>query len=315
MNLLSLVPSWWRIALAAGLLLVAYVTGVGHGTNKVTATLERERAAAQIGAERGAAELRRADRDLGRRQAHVEIGRRQRGQVEQLPVPVALTAGEQAEGRDVGREIEIAGGKRQIMTAEPTTVFEIDRAIFSRLLKNNPEIVVALSQLVLKRFLSQEEQGIESLHRVHRQHIHFGDLLDQLGLPFIKQVHLLLLAGAPARGVSWSTLPCTSSSCSAVSVMCSVTISSVRACLTSSSAILRASCCWSCAPCGPCWLNALAVYCIWLPLSTVCVVVGSGALCCSFSWRSSWRSSSVNLVDGALASGGGGVTDATAVSD
>ena len=45
MKLLSLVPSWWRIALAAGLLLVAYVTGVGHGTNKVTATLERERAA------------------------------------------------------------------------------------------------------------------------------------------------------------------------------------------------------------------------------------------------------------------------------
>ena len=35
-------------------------------------------------------------------------------QVEQLPVPVARAAGEQADGRDIGREIERAGGQRRL---------------------------------------------------------------------------------------------------------------------------------------------------------------------------------------------------------
>ncbi len=78
------------------------------------ADAERQRAAAQIGAERGAAEFGRADRDPRRRQPHVEVGGRQRVEVEQLPVPVARAAGEQAEGGDVGREIECAGGQRRL---------------------------------------------------------------------------------------------------------------------------------------------------------------------------------------------------------
>jgi len=73
-----------------------------------------QRAAAQVGAERGAAEFGGADRDLGGRQPHVEIGRGQRIEVEQLPVPVMRAAGEQAEGRDIGREVEIACGKRRL---------------------------------------------------------------------------------------------------------------------------------------------------------------------------------------------------------
>ena len=38
----------------------------------------------------------------------------QRIQIEQLPVPVARAAGEQAEGRDIGREVERAGGQRRL---------------------------------------------------------------------------------------------------------------------------------------------------------------------------------------------------------
>ena len=75
---------------------------------------ERQRAAAQVRAERGTAEFRRAHRHPRRRQAHVEVGRGQRVQIEQLPVPVARAAGEQAKGRDVRREIERAGGQRRL---------------------------------------------------------------------------------------------------------------------------------------------------------------------------------------------------------
>lgn len=47
-----------------------------------------------------------------------------------------------------------------IITAEPTQLLEIDRTIFTRLMTSNPDIVVALSQMVVKRFLVQEEKQL-----------------------------------------------------------------------------------------------------------------------------------------------------------
>ena len=47
-----------------------------------------------------------------RREAHIEVGGGQRIQIEQLPVPVARAAGEQAKGGDIGREVERAGSQR-----------------------------------------------------------------------------------------------------------------------------------------------------------------------------------------------------------
>jgi CRP-like cAMP-binding protein len=58
-----------------------------------------------------------------------------------------------------------------IVTAEPTRVFEIDRAIFSQLLQTNPDTVVALSQLVLKRFLAQEEKQLMEIARLKKRDI------------------------------------------------------------------------------------------------------------------------------------------------
>ena len=48
------------------------------------------------------------------RQPHVEVGGRQRVEIEQLPVPVARAAGEQAEGGDIRREVERVGGERRL---------------------------------------------------------------------------------------------------------------------------------------------------------------------------------------------------------
>jgi CRP-like cAMP-binding protein len=50
-----------------------------------------------------------------------------------------------------------------IITAEPTQLLEIDRAIFTQLLQSNPDIVVALSQMILKRFLVQEEKQLTEI--------------------------------------------------------------------------------------------------------------------------------------------------------
>ena len=47
-----------------------------------------------------------------------------------------------------------------IITAEPTQLLEIDRKIFAQLMQSNPDIVVALSQMVVKRFLLQEEKQL-----------------------------------------------------------------------------------------------------------------------------------------------------------
>lgn len=56
-----------------------------------------------------------------------------------------------------------------IITAEPTTVFEIDRAVFARFLQTNPEIVVALSQMLLQRFLLQEEKQLMEIARLKKR--------------------------------------------------------------------------------------------------------------------------------------------------
>jgi len=58
-----------------------------------------------------------------------------------------------------------------IITAEPTLVFEIDRAIFAGLLKTNPDLVVAFSQMVLKRFLVQEEKQLMEIARLKKRDV------------------------------------------------------------------------------------------------------------------------------------------------
>jgi CRP-like cAMP-binding protein len=56
-----------------------------------------------------------------------------------------------------------------IIASEPTRVLEIDKGIFAKLLKTHPEIVVALSQLVLKRFLAQEEKQLMEIGRLKKR--------------------------------------------------------------------------------------------------------------------------------------------------
>jgi CRP-like cAMP-binding protein len=58
-----------------------------------------------------------------------------------------------------------------IITAEPTQVLEIDRDTFSALLKSRPEIVVALTQMVLKRFLAQEEKQLTEIARLKKRDV------------------------------------------------------------------------------------------------------------------------------------------------
>jgi len=56
-----------------------------------------------------------------------------------------------------------------IITAEPTNVFEIDRAIFTQFLQTHPEIVVALSQMLLQRFLLQEQKHLIEIARLKQR--------------------------------------------------------------------------------------------------------------------------------------------------
>lgn len=56
-----------------------------------------------------------------------------------------------------------------IITAEPTTVLEIDRAIFAGLLRTNPEVVVGLSQLALRRMLAQNEKHLMEIARLKKR--------------------------------------------------------------------------------------------------------------------------------------------------
>jgi len=56
-----------------------------------------------------------------------------------------------------------------IITAEPVETFEIDRAIFGEFLRTNPEIVLALSRMVLNRFLAQEERHLMEIARLKKR--------------------------------------------------------------------------------------------------------------------------------------------------
>ena len=55
-----------------------------------------------------------------------------------------------------------------IVTAEPTRLFEIDRATFERFTHCHTEIVVALTRTVLRRFLAQEEKHLLEIARLKR---------------------------------------------------------------------------------------------------------------------------------------------------
>jgi CRP-like cAMP-binding protein len=56
-----------------------------------------------------------------------------------------------------------------IVTAEATTVFVVDRAALAHFIRTYPEIVVALSQLVLRRFLAQEEKHLVEIARLTKR--------------------------------------------------------------------------------------------------------------------------------------------------
>ena len=58
-----------------------------------------------------------------------------------------------------------------IITAEACDVLEIDRDIFAALLTTHPDLVVAISQLVLKRFLAQEEKQLIEIARLKRRDV------------------------------------------------------------------------------------------------------------------------------------------------
>jgi CRP-like cAMP-binding protein len=58
-----------------------------------------------------------------------------------------------------------------IVTAEPTDVLIIDRNTFGELIHSNAEIVVALSQMVIRRFLLQEEKQLTEIARLKKRDI------------------------------------------------------------------------------------------------------------------------------------------------
>lgn len=58
-----------------------------------------------------------------------------------------------------------------IVTAVETKLIEIDQLIFTALLDTNPELVVAISQMVLKRFLVQEEKHLMQIARLKRRDV------------------------------------------------------------------------------------------------------------------------------------------------
>jgi CRP-like cAMP-binding protein len=58
-----------------------------------------------------------------------------------------------------------------IVTAEPTELLIIDRQTFGRLVDGNAEIVVALSQMVIRRFLLQEEKQLTEIARLKKRDV------------------------------------------------------------------------------------------------------------------------------------------------
>jgi CRP-like cAMP-binding protein len=58
-----------------------------------------------------------------------------------------------------------------IITAEPTCVIRIDRATLAAFMQRHPEIVVALSRMIIKRFLSQEEKQLMEIARLKKRDV------------------------------------------------------------------------------------------------------------------------------------------------
>jgi CRP-like cAMP-binding protein len=58
-----------------------------------------------------------------------------------------------------------------IITAEATRTLEIDRDSFTRFIETNAEIVVALSQMIIKRFLAQETKHLTEIARLKKRDI------------------------------------------------------------------------------------------------------------------------------------------------
>jgi CRP-like cAMP-binding protein len=58
-----------------------------------------------------------------------------------------------------------------IITSEPTDLFIIDRAIFGQFMRTNAEIVVALSQMVIRRLLVQEEKHLTEIARLKKRDV------------------------------------------------------------------------------------------------------------------------------------------------
>ncbi len=56
-----------------------------------------------------------------------------------------------------------------IITAEPTELLIIDRAMLRKFTRSNAEIVVALSQMVIRRFLLQEEKQLTEIARLKKR--------------------------------------------------------------------------------------------------------------------------------------------------
>ncbi len=56
-----------------------------------------------------------------------------------------------------------------VVTAEPSQVVELDRDTFNVLMKQNPDVIVAISQLVLKRFLAQEQKHLLEIARLKKR--------------------------------------------------------------------------------------------------------------------------------------------------
>jgi CRP-like cAMP-binding protein len=58
-----------------------------------------------------------------------------------------------------------------IITAEPTRLLKIDRGTLAGFMHRDPEIVVALSQLIIRRFLVQEEKHLIEIARLKKRDI------------------------------------------------------------------------------------------------------------------------------------------------
>ncbi len=56
-----------------------------------------------------------------------------------------------------------------VVSAEPVQVVEVDRQTFNLLMKQNPDVIMAISQLVLKRFLAQEQKHLLEIARLKKR--------------------------------------------------------------------------------------------------------------------------------------------------